>query len=385
MNNSWVNDYFKDFKKKWFAKKFADELEMSKLLTVDRMHPIPWSRFFIGHVQPPLSLLYLGFSLFILYIFVKNNMTGFVNNVIILSNLIVITPMVLTAPLIAVFFNSVGHDIPLPYPWCSMYVILDTSVKSTAHTTSLYLKLLLVINRLCSVYRPFDTRIWFTKKRSIVYCLVTIMSCIVAGILLNFTYEKIIIKPAFDDLWGKIRNYNACSMDPSLIHGDQSVISTTVVILLLNIVGLGSLLVCDIFFIIKLRQINSRRKNLAEGRTKCEKQTDSRINMVNTISAWVITASIVNEIPSLVNKALSLYGMLNFARHGSEIVDEENDVSMIGLNSEGQTHLIIFYYIDIVILAPLDLIIFVIKSKKTKDAIRSIICRCAKKDRNSNS
>ena len=384
MNNSWVNA-LKDFEKKWFAKKFEDDLETSKLLTVDRIHPIPWSRYFIGYVQPPLSFLYLGFSLFILYIFVKNNMTGFVNNIILLSNLISITPMVLAAPLIAVFFNFVGHDVPLPYPWCYMYVVLDTSVKSTAHTTSLYLKLLLVINRLCSVYRPFDTRIWFTKKRSIIYCLVTIMSCIVAGTLLNFTYEKVIIKPAFDDLWGKIRSYNACSMNPSLIHGDQKVIATTVILLLLNIIGLVCTLVCDIFFIIKLRQINLRRKNLTEGQTKCEKQTDSRINLVNTISKWVITASIVNEIPSLVNKALSLYGMLNFARHGSEIVDEENDISMVGLNSVGQTHLIVFYYIDIVILAPLDLIIFVVKSKKTKDAIKRNICRCANKDRNRNS
>ena len=34
----------------------------------------------------------------------------------------------------------------------------------------------------------------------------------------------------------------------------------------------------------------------------------------------------------------------------------------------------VFYYIDLVILAPLDLVIFVIMSKKTKNAIKDILC-----------
>ena len=383
MNLSLARKRFQDFTKKWFETKFADEQEISKLLTVDRIHPILWSRYFLGYVQPPLSLLYLGFSLFILYIFVKNKMTGFVNNIIIVSNLIVITPMVLIAPIITVFFNFVDHKVPLPYPWCFMYVVLDTSVKSTAHTTSLYLKLLLVINRLCSVYRPFDTRIWFRKKRSIIYCLVTIISCVVVGILLNFTYEKVTVRRHFDDLWGEVHHYEACSLDSSLIYGNETNVVSHVILILLNIIGLIGTFVCNIFFIAKIRQLKSRRKNLTEGRTKCEKQTDSRIDMMNSISAWVITAAIVNEIPSLVNKTISLYGVLNFARHGSEEVDLQNDVSMVGLNSAGQTHFLVFYYIDIVVLAPLDLIIFVIKSKKTKDAIKKIVCPCRAEIRNS--
>ena len=63
----------------------------------------------------------------------------------------------------------------------------------------------------------------------------------------------------------------------------------------------------------------------------------------------------------------------------------EVDVSLVGLNAVGKSQLAVFYYIDVVVRAPLDLIIFVIKSKKSKDAIRKLNCPCEIKDKNRNS
>ena len=138
-------------------------------------------------------------------------------------------------------------------------------MKSIAHTTSLYLRRLLVIIRLYSVYRLFDTRIWFTKKWSIIHCIPTLVSCVTVGFILNFTYAKVLIRPHFDDLWGALQNYNACSLNPSVVLDKgiciQAVV-THVVLLILNILGLVGTSVCFIFFIVKLRRLNFRRKDL---------------------------------------------------------------------------------------------------------------------------
>ena len=94
--------------------------------------------------------------------------------------------MVITAPINAVFFNFVDENVPIPYPWCYLYVTFGTSISPIAEITALYLKVLFEINRVCSVYRPFDTKIWFTKRRSIMHCLLTCGVCVTIGSVLHF-------------------------------------------------------------------------------------------------------------------------------------------------------------------------------------------------------
>ena len=255
--------------RRWFAKQLQEQIEISKLLTVEKLHPIPSSRQFLAYFQAPLSVLYLAFALFILFIFVRHKMTGFVNCIILLSSLIVIVPMFLTAPLITVFFNFVDLHLPIPFPWCYFFIHLETSGRWIAHTTSLYLKLLLGINRVCSLYRPLQTRIWFTTKRSIAYCCFTCLACLSVGILFNSLYQKVAIKPHFDLLWGEIQNYQACSLDPSIISGDRAIMIyiSHIGILCLDIIGLVSVIICNSLLVVKLKK------------NKCKKQRSKRVTI----------------------------------------------------------------------------------------------------------
>ena len=382
MNLTSGEKLFHDFVKKWNEKKLEDEIEISKLLTSNTLHPIAFSRNFAATVQPILSVLYLIFALFMLYVFIKNTMTGFVNCLIMLCSFISIVPAVLIAPIIVVFFNFVDENVPIPYPWCYLYVTIGTSMSPIAQTTSLYLKVLLGINRVCSVYRPFDTKIWFTKSRSTMYCLLTCGVCIAVGSVLHFSYNKVVVKRHFDVIWGSARHYNACSMAPmdATEHQMTFLYVSQAVHLGLHMIGLMCMVVCNILLVVKLRLVISRRKKLIEFRTKVIKQNDSRLYLLNSISSWVITTSSITEIPSLTSKAMAFYGMVYFAITGTA-----DTVGTMGESrNPGQVTFYVFYYIDLVILAPLDLVIFVIMSKKTKNAMKEILCVCKRGDDNEN-
>ena len=367
MNLSEVEKRFTNFQKKWFEAKHKEDVEISKLLTVDYFHPTSWSRSFVAYVQPPLTALYVAFSICVLYVLIKNNMICFVNFVIILSNVIVLVPMVLAAPLIVVFFIFVDNTVPIPHPWCYIFMHLETSIKSIANTTALSLKILLGVNRVCSVYRPFETKIWFTKRKCIIYCLITCIVCITVSSLLNFTYERVTVKPNFDNIWGKIRNYDACSLDPSITTENKTtaIYVSNVILVLLNIFGLVAMVACNVLLVIKLRRIKARRKNM----TQIQKETDSRINLLNKIAVWVITASVITEIPSFISKVIGLIGLLHFAYHGSD-----SSFGVMGAHDMSQMSFYVFYYIDLVIFAPLDLLIFVMLSAKTKEAMKRSLC-----------
>ena len=357
---------------------FQGRQEASKLLTVSTIYPTS-SLYFVAYVQPPLNFMYLIFAIFIVFIFIRNNMICFVTVVLVLSNLISIIPMVLTSPFNIVFFILMDKDIPMPFPWCYIFFHLDSSIKAMASSTSLCLKIILGINRVCSVYWPFQTKIWFNKRRCIIYCVATCSVCITVSVLLNFSYQQLIVKPHFDDLWGSMTTYDACSMAPSLSQGDQGlpihVYVSNLFLVSFYIFGMLCLVVCNIMLILKFRKINLQRKKLSEGRTKHQKDTDARIYLLNTISKWVITAAIFTEIPSLISKSLSLYGFIHIAYYGAD------EATMnIGIHKVSQHVILLFFYVEQVILAPLDLFVFVILSKKARNAIKSCLCSCLLKE-----
>ena len=374
MNLTSGEKLFLDFVKKWNEKKLEDEIEISKLLTPSVMHPIAFSRSFAATIQPILSVLYLGFSLFVSYIFIKNKMTGFVNCIIMLCSFISITPVVLTSPITTVFFHFVDENVPIPYPWCYIYFTIDSSISPIAQTTSLYLKVLLGINRVCSVYRPFDTKIWFTKRRSTIYCVLTCGVCIAVGSVLQFTSAKLVVKRHFDIIWGEAKHYDACSTAPmdNIEHQMTFLYVSQTVHLCLHLIGLVCMVVCNILLVVKLRLITARRKKFIATSERMTKQNDSRLYLLNSISSWVMTTSSITEIPSFISKTMAFYGLVNFAITGTA-----DAVGTMGpSHNPGQVTFYVFYYIDFVVLAPLDLVIFVLMSKKTKTAMKKILCAC---------
>ena len=199
MNISVANNRFQSFQErmlKQLAKHHENEAH-DIMLTADMMKHSDFAVYLQAYVQLPLGVLYLVSALFLLYVFLKENTAGFVQCILILSNIIVILQMVIAAPLMLVFFGIADHTVPIPYPWCSMLIFIEAHFKSTTRITSLYLKLLLALNRVCSVCYPFKMRIWFTRRRCATYCFVVITICVAAGILTNFTYERFILKPYF--------------------------------------------------------------------------------------------------------------------------------------------------------------------------------------------
>ena len=86
------------------------------LLTADFMKHSYFAVYLQAYVQLPLSVLCLVFALFLLYVFLKENIAGFVQCILILSNIIVIIQMVVTAPFLLVFFGIGDHSVPIPYP-----------------------------------------------------------------------------------------------------------------------------------------------------------------------------------------------------------------------------------------------------------------------------
>ena len=362
------------FSKWWAEQTHKQRLEVANLMTVGNYFHSS-SKYFLAYVQPSLAILYLGFASFILFVFIRSKTICFVNAIIVLSNIIVMTPVILTSPLMILFFLFIDDEVPLPYPWCFLYLHLSVSITQITQITGLGLKILLGINRVCGVWCPFKMKFWFTKKRSIMYAVATIAVCVIGTSLLSFTHAKVAVKPAFDDLWGEVRNYLACSTEHFDNKDDrtEAMFVSNVIFLILNILGLVALVVCNVLLVTKIRRVNAERKNLVEKRTKNQKETDKRLNLMNKISIWVITATVITEVPSLINRLISIYGHIYIEVHGSIAANE-----IFGDESFGPVSSI-FYYIEQVVLAPLDLVIFVALSKKAQAEVRRIVCPCAKK------
>ena len=363
MNISAGEKLFQAFEER-MLKELADHLENKAyeiLFTANMMKHSDFTVYLQAYVQLPLSVLYLVFALFLLYVFLKENIVGFVQCILILSNIIVIIQMVVTAPFLLVFFGIGDHSVPIPYPWCTTLIFLEAHIKSITRITSLYLKLLLAINRVCSLYYPFKMRIWFTKKKCAIYCFAVIAACVTAGVLTNFTYERFTYKPYFGELWGRFQTYTACSLAPSeyknymdsnfILHGGE---------LFLTIAGIICIGVCNALVFKRIMKTKSQRLALAIVQSTYTKDVENRMSLLNRISLWVLVTCLVCEIPFLISNIFNLYDYIVIIREaGGDNLRPYVDGLVV---------------IQYVLLTPLDLVIFVAMSKKTRDAMKKRLC-----------
>ena len=314
-----------------------------------------------AYVQMPLSVLYLFFALFLLHVFLKENIAGFVQCILILSNIILIIQMVVTAPFLLVFFGIGDHSVPIPYPWCTMLIFLEAHIKSITRITSLYLKLLLAINRVCSVYYPFQSRIWFTKRRCAIYCVVVVAVCVAVGILTNFTYERFTYKqPYFGKIWGRFQTYTACCITPSEY---KSNINSNLILhgvdLFLTIAGVICIGFCNALVFQRLMKTKSQRLALTIVLSNYTKDVENRMSLLNRISLWVFVTCLACEIPFLISNIFNLSDFIVIIREaGGDNIRPYVDGLVV---------------IPYVLLTPLDLFIFVAMSKQTRDAIKKNI------------
>ena len=105
MNLSRGQQLFEEMRKKWFQNKVEDMTKMEYYFKINGSCPIsPTNFIFIGYIQPPISLIYLLFLIFAIYIFAKENMFGFLQVIIVFSNVLIVIPLFLVAPIIIVVF-----------------------------------------------------------------------------------------------------------------------------------------------------------------------------------------------------------------------------------------------------------------------------------------
>ena len=374
MNLSRGQQLFEEMRKKWFQNKVIDMTNMAYYFKVNGSCPIsPTNFIFIGYVQPPISLIYLLFLIFTIYIFAKEKMFGFLQVIIVLSNILIVIPLFLVAPIIVVFFHFADISEPMPYPWCSMYMMLDITVPKTTRTVVLYLKILLSINRVCSVYYPFQTMRWFTKRKIALYCILVLALCFSTS---GYVYFNTLpaVEPYFGTVWpnGDIATYYACSLRPFEFHGSDRVHTVILPFIdsAVNVMGFILLIVFNVIFIIKLKKKQKERRILkGEVIPKHTKKTENRIDRMNTISGYILYVLVFIEIPRFIKEIISFQ---EFAR-----VDEIMNRKTYSETSQCVDNIIdILERIVMTCTLSLDLIIFLAISTKMKNAIKQRICAC---------
>ena len=350
--------------KKWNEERLQYNEDSLYLLRARIMKHSDFTTYIQAYIQLPLSVIYMGFVLFLLYAFVREKIAGFVQCIIILSNIIVLAQMIVAAPLLFVFLGIVDDNVPIPHPWCAMLIVVEGHLKTIVRTTSLYLTLLLAINRVCTVYFPFKARIWFTLKRSITYCFIVIAVCIFVGILMTSTFQRFTLKPYFGEIWNRFQTYNVCSVAPSLLKSDLTDpnVIAHLAELLLSIIGILGIGVCNILVIKRLIRTKSQRRALIETQSQYTRMTESRMNLLNRISLWVMLSCIICEVPSLAMYAFNFYDHVYIMKGGIE------DGHRLYIEAIAVT--------QYVLLTPLELVIFIALSKKARKAIRKRLCHC---------
>ena len=87
MNLSRGQLLFEEMRKRWYTRKLKDEFEMTHYFRVNGscLFVSPSKFTFIAWIQPPLSLIYLLFLIFVIYIFAKEKMFGFLQGIIVFA------------------------------------------------------------------------------------------------------------------------------------------------------------------------------------------------------------------------------------------------------------------------------------------------------------
>ena len=370
INTTNIQSILASMTKNWNEARLEGQLKTDSLFRVGTFYPWVGMRVFVGCVQPFLGIFYLIFSMIILYIFVKEKMTGFVHCLLILSNVLTNLPNVVLAPINFVFFNFSNIDAPTPYPWCAVFAAVEDHIRPMLHATSIHLKILLAVNRLCSVYYPFQTLIWFTKKRSFVYSVLTCVISLSVGALLNFTYQRLSVVPFVDDIWGNrnVQGYDCCFY--SKLYNEHVLdldLLLPLIFSLVVILGVLILVVCDILLIVKISMVKSARKKLTESRSPQMNSVEKRMDLLSAVSTWIISAVVVTEIPGLIAQIIGLEHTVRFLVSGADSIDAFGPLYRFAW----MVHLI-----GNKALSPLDLVIFVAMSEKTRKAIKTRLCRC---------
>ena len=374
MNLSRGQLLFEEMRKRWYTRKLQDEFEMTHYFRVNGscLFVSPSKFTFIAWIQPPLSLIYLLFLIFVIYIFAKEKMFGFLQGIIVFANALTVIPMSITAPIIIVFFNFANLSEPMPYPWCYMYLVLDVTLPKTTRMVVLYLKILLSINRVCSVYYPFQTRRWFTKKRIILYCVVVFSLSLASSSYVYFN-PYVIVEAYFGAVWpdGDISTYHVCSTKTYKFTGTNSEnFILRAIELAINIIGFILLLVFNVIFVIKLKKRQKERRILTNNViSEHTKKTENRIDRMNKISGYILYGIVFIEIPRFINEIITLQ---YYARI---LVNELTNTEKKYTEAEKCIDNILDLLVRIIITCTLslDLIIFLVMSTKMKKAIKELI------------
>ena len=367
-----VQSILRSLEEQWDRARIQGDFKIDALFRVSAFYPNKEQRLFLGIVGPTFAICYLIVSVFVIRIFIKEKMTKFVHILLILSNIIMNLPNILSVPVNIVIFNFSNIDVPVPTPWCSMFFIMTFAISPILNTTAIYLKVLLAINRFCSVYYPLQSKLWFTKKRNCRYILGMCFSIISIGILMHFTFEQFAVLPYVGDIWGRgiVEEFDACSIIPYEYTGNDVSLPVLLPTLfgLINVVGVGLLIALNIFLIIKIRLFMTLPSVLLDGRSPTMKEADRRLNLLNRVLVWVMAAVIVTEIPVLCSRIWALQRSFRLLIHGQDSIDEGKTFRMFEM----------IRFVVITVFAPLDVLVFVVLSKKLRKATRKTICSCTK-------
>lgn len=328
------------------------------LLRIGNFH-VGSSNIFIAYVQPTIIIIYAFSLLLITCVMHRKRMIGVFQGIFLLSNFFEVLASLLETPLIIVFFFVADPSVPMPYPWCVIYYNLRSRVKTIGHLIASYLSLLLGINRICAVFVPFKMNVLFSKKRSTIYCCITVLGCILLSGGIGYTVPSVITKTWVDDIWEnkKMEFYTACALDVLRYQG--GVIYTLQMIeVIFLLIPPFCLVAMNIVLVRKLRRITYQQKQLHEAANQNE-GTNRRIYAMNRVATWVFLSFIAVELPLFVLKLLAFYNTLHIYLYGAK----EARIRLKYFNSE-------VYDIVFECLLPVNLILYAILSKKLRKAMK---------------
>ena len=352
-DNTSSEDVLLQIAKQWLISKNKGDIVLQQLFRLSYYVVDDVLIFFNSYIQMPLLCIYVIAFVFVFYIFIKEDMLAFINVLLVLSNILDIAPLLFISPITMTFFLFAKEDLPIPTPWCNILILTNDSIFHILHTISMNLKIVLALNRICGVYFPLKFKIWFSKKRCVIYTFVAFAIGGGIGLVLNLTSRTVKEHVHLDDVWGDgyLEPYRACSTTSSYVDQDNAnpiLIITRLIQFAVNIFFIIILIVVDIFLVVKLRQQQRQREKI-QTRSATTMATENRINLLNRVCMWVLLVMIISALPQAVLRSYSLYVIVNLGVLGADGYDTDQ---------RGHAMIEVVTYIMTVILTPLDLFVF---------------------------
>lgn len=258
----------------------------------------------LGYISVVVSCVIFSINIFMITIFFRAGLRKPVHKILIsialIENLSIIVNLIPS-----IYFYTLGHGEEYThFDWCLPQVLLSRTIPGLCRTWSLNLMVLLALQGLLVLVRPYHVNSYFTPKKTVAMIFVVGIVACGANVPMILKLDKHSKYTVQSFILPNITIFG-CLRERTKILGIQ--ISDILFVLFSKVIPIATLVFLDICLLVKLHRITRRRStNLGMQKQQICRQ-NSQSNRLTSIISIIISCILLVDVPGLVLHTYILY------------------------------------------------------------------------------